>query len=767
MITGSIVSVSIPQVLPGATLYATVNYSAVNPGALYWKTWLVAISSVMGLQKVIDETREIGEDGGRTKTYNLGAMPSNTTAITFYLFASDNASDSFDWSAFWSWYNYGIALPDNMQRLDWTIEYAYPASPSLPDPEFANLVVTGATSPVAIGGYCTITCRWQYRGPQITKTIYGAIGNNGIFGFDEVLHNSAVVTIPEAADWTTMQGSIIIPVTSSIDPADSPYDVYVKLTGTGNDPISPAVEDIVYVTGAAAEPEFSNLVITGYDAQVEPGGYCTAQVSFQYKGPATTKTLHAAIGNNGIFGFDEILNADKSLSISASTTWKTVTASISIYIGTGASAEDSPYDIYAKLSGSGNDIQSAVLEDVITVIGEDPVPDSEFRNLIITGFTSPVAIGETCKVDVTFEYRGPAVTKTLYAAIGNNGIWGFDEILNASKVVNVAQAEEWTLISASVNIGITDVIDPTQSPYDLYAKLTGAANDLKTPASENVITIEGGGYPEPEFQNLEVKEVTSPVAIGATCWITCKYQYRGPVGVYELYAAIGNNGIFGFGEIIGQSGNIELAGAESWTDIESKIAIQITDAIDPADSPYDVYFKIKGVVSPTKEDILVVTSETGVGDISGAITAAEPMAFAFADPLDIYVTFEAYCDDLLQQLDGWSTRVTITLNGLSGEDVQTHIGRDGSRTMQVMSLGYMPEKNLSGKIILEGRGGGDWSVLDEMEIYVVLTGGGIGDEDPGEESATPWGWIALGGLGLLALSSGSSKKSKPRSKAKD
>jgi hypothetical protein len=768
MITGSIVSVSIPQVAVGETIKATVKYTATNPGALYWKTWLIGYSSILGLKKILDETREIGSDGGRTKTFSLGSQPSSTVGISFFLFASDNASDSFNWSAFDTWMYYGYGLPDNIEYLGSSYAFATPGSAGLPDPEFRNLVVTGATSPVGVGDYCKISARWEYRGPAINKTIYGAIGNNGFWGFDEVLHNQATLTIPEKADWTAMTGSILIPITAAIDPGDSPYDVYVKLTGTGNDLISSAYEDIVVISGSSVpDSQARNLVITGYNAVVDPGAYCTLQVSFEYKGPSAALTLKGRIGNDGIWGFDVILDSSKGISVPESLDWKTITASISIYIGAGISPEDSPYDLKAYLTGTNIDIYSPTLADVLTVTGEDPVPDSEFRNLEVTGYTSPVNIGGACVIKVRYQYRGPAVSKTLYAAIGNNGFWGFDEILAASKTINIAQALDWEELEATVSITITDSLDPDDGPYDVYAKLTGAANDIESPALEDVIAVNGAS-PDPQYRNLSVLEVTSPIGIGGTCWVKCQYEYIGPKATQEIYAAIGNDGAWGFDEILHVSGSVDLPACPAWQIITSELAIEITGEIDPADSPYDVYFKVAGVVSPTATDVLTVEEGTGTGDITGKLTAAEPLAFNFADKVDIYVSFKAYCDDVIQQINGWSTRVTIVLGGLTGYDEQYHVGRDGSRDLQKIEVGDMPASSLTGKVTLEGRGGGDWVLLDQKDISVSLIGGET-PEEPGEEGGggEGWGWVVLAGLGILALApNGSSEKPKKKTKAK-
>ena len=129
-----------------------------------------------------------------------------------------------------------------------------PEEPPLPDPEFRNLTVRSVSSPVDVGDSCIVSCRWEYRGPAISKTLYASIGNSGLFGFDEILSASSERSIPESPSWRTLYATAVIPITAALDPADSPYDVYAKLTGVGNDPISPTRENILVMSGGESPP---------------------------------------------------------------------------------------------------------------------------------------------------------------------------------------------------------------------------------------------------------------------------------------------------------------------------------------------------------------------------------------------------------------------------------------------------------------------------------------------------------------------------------
>lgn len=113
-------------------------------------------------------------------------------------------------------------------------------------------VVLPATT-VGIGGSLRIPFAYQHSGPTEAVTIYAAIGNSGAFGFDEVLHTSQSLVIPDDAQLASHPTSITIPITSTIA-AGKTYSVFVKLqrTSTGlGEVVSPVVKNVVTVKGVA------------------------------------------------------------------------------------------------------------------------------------------------------------------------------------------------------------------------------------------------------------------------------------------------------------------------------------------------------------------------------------------------------------------------------------------------------------------------------------------------------------------------------------
>ena len=114
-------------------------------------------------------------------------------------------------------------------------------------------------------------------------------------------------------------------------------------------------------------------------------------------------------------------------------------------------------------------------------------------------------------------------------------------------------------------------------------------------------------------------------------------------------------------------------------------------------------------------------------EFSGVITRVVPDKISYGKPIDLIVDFNAYCESLYYQIRGWQTRLSATLDGLSDSDIQWHYGRDGSRTGQTLNLGAMPGRNISGTLILEGRGAAvpakPWEELDRRSWTVQVVGG--------------------------------------------
>lgn len=97
----------------------------------------------------------------------------------------------------------------------------------------------------------------DYRGPGITDTLYGAIGNRGVT-FDEIWAGQNPVTFQQSVDWLTHTFTVDI-VTDAEHPGL--YDIYVKLVNH-TEAGMPELADCIEVIGVA---EFQNFAITSYE----------------------------------------------------------------------------------------------------------------------------------------------------------------------------------------------------------------------------------------------------------------------------------------------------------------------------------------------------------------------------------------------------------------------------------------------------------------------------------------------------------------------
>jgi hypothetical protein len=219
--------------------------------------------------------------------------------------------------------------------------------------------------------------------------------------------------------------------------------------------------------------------------ELDVGDRCRVNVSFSHQGPAVSGKFHAAIWHKGLLDpHDEILAKEQSFSVPQSTDWKAYEASIDIII-TSAISPGSDYGLYCKIIGiSGSDLFTQFLEDVITITG---VGEGQVSKLEITDYDTPVAVGDKCNIKVRFTYQGPEISRNLYAAIGNYGTFGFDEVVKGSKTINIPESPVPTEYEGTVAISITSAINPTGSPYDIYAKIDGVQSEIL----QSVITIAG------------------------------------------------------------------------------------------------------------------------------------------------------------------------------------------------------------------------------------------------------------------------------------
>ncbi|MFC1940014.1 hypothetical protein ACFLXO_04955 [Chloroflexota bacterium] len=127
--------------------------------------------------------------------------------------------------------------------------------------------------------------------------------------------------------------------------------------------------------------EFGIIFLPLANVQVKAGDKLRITCRYTHLGKAESVPLHAAIGNTGWTGFDEKLNASKTLSVPEDASWQAREAYVDIAITTSISA--GVYDLYAKIGGTIPKVISPTLQDVVEVT---EVGDSDFGEISITDY---------------------------------------------------------------------------------------------------------------------------------------------------------------------------------------------------------------------------------------------------------------------------------------------------------------------------------------------------------------------------------------------
>ena len=128
--------------------------------------------------------------------------------------------------------------------------------------QFGLLLLPLANVQVKAGDKLRITCRYSHIGQSDSQPLYAAIGNEGWAGFDEVLHGSKTISVPEDASWNYHEEYVDISITAAISAGY--YDLYARIGGTIPEMISPTLHDVVEVMAEISESEFGEISITDY-----------------------------------------------------------------------------------------------------------------------------------------------------------------------------------------------------------------------------------------------------------------------------------------------------------------------------------------------------------------------------------------------------------------------------------------------------------------------------------------------------------------------
>src|SRR4030042_3996650 len=96
--------------------------------------------------------------------------------------------------------------------------------------------------------------------------------------------------------------------------------------------------------------QYGLLLLPLANVQVKSGDKLRITCRYSHRGKAESQTLYAAIGNSGWAGFDEGLNASKTINVPETADWQFYEDYVDITITTAIAK--GLYDLYAKIGGT-------------------------------------------------------------------------------------------------------------------------------------------------------------------------------------------------------------------------------------------------------------------------------------------------------------------------------------------------------------------------------------------------------------------------------
>lgn len=288
-----------------------------------------------------------------------------------------------------------------------------------------------------------VTSEFDYLGPAISGTVYTALYVPTFYDpHNEIAKGTKAFSIP-ATPTTKRYGADVI-LTAPAGYSGTNFGLYSKIIapGIGTDILSPYYDNVIEIL-APAPPGFT------LETRADPtiGGWVTRSPIKDYYQKYEQVTLNAWV--LGLYKFSHWTNRDGT----------TIGTSSTIVIPM---------------------VRDEIITAHFTLAAPPPTPI--ISNLKIYKYTARPWRGATCYVHVSFDYKGPTVTRTLYAAIGHQYAY-FDEYLKGWKTIEIQAAADWEVRLAVVAIEI-----PTTArleTFDLYAKI----DTILTPIYYDVVTI--------------------------------------------------------------------------------------------------------------------------------------------------------------------------------------------------------------------------------------------------------------------------------------
>lgn len=257
--TGQITNLVVPQVQVGSQIRATIGYHASNPGALAWRTFLIAHTGDWYIQKLLKTKSEVGSEGGGENTYDVGIMPNKTIGIVFRLFGHNDANYNWNWQDLYDLLENGYS--SGAQPLAFNVAWMEPYPASI----FSNLNAIFTSGEYNYGDILNLNCSFDYMGPEYSGAfLRGGIGQLKYGGYDEILGIEQDLVIPATTTKKKISKVLSVPITSKIAPGMG-YMVEVKLGGIPGDDQIRRWEDAINIEVEQIPPseaQFRNFTVS-------------------------------------------------------------------------------------------------------------------------------------------------------------------------------------------------------------------------------------------------------------------------------------------------------------------------------------------------------------------------------------------------------------------------------------------------------------------------------------------------------------------------
>jgi len=494
-----------------------------------------------------------------------------------------------------------------------------PELPGLPLPsKFAACIVQMGAQQVQVGGSVTIPFTYTHVGAAEVVVLLAAIGDDRpvyLGGFDEVWNAEKTVSVPVHAVPTVIRDSLTIQITPKFQ-GPGIYSVYAKVNHYIPKVMSPVLPNIIEVIGVPEVPELPGADIKDFNINLltlgpfDPGSVGSVTATGKYKGRAQGGAITIELGTGvvGTFFSKFRLMPEIAVSFRESFDWQDFSFRGNFTVPANVE-KGQKYNLRATIQTFMDPTKESETDwGVIEITALPSIPSSQFSRVEIDaalGFPV-VHTGETLQVPVNYTHIGKSDTVRVYAAIGDWGTtFGFDEKAHGETPITVPDDSVIRTRQATVNITIPAGLKAGR--IDVYAKVNG---EQSSPVLDRIHIVEIVPLQTSEFSGVSVFRWPSSTPRGGTLELAVSFNHEGEGESEWLYAAIGNEGVFGFDEKVTNQRAITVPGTPGIAVYRETITIQIPTTLSPG--TYDVYAKIgKGfrprAISPTRENVIRIT----------------------------------------------------------------------------------------------------------------------------------------------------------------